>query len=274
MLDAGSLSETALQPRARGTVRVGVALRAGASRLKDLYQHGSAKCLLPHGTAQPEAILLNTAGGITGGDRFSWTGEAGPGAHLTLATQTAERLYRTQPGSTGRVDVRLIAGNGASLDWLAQETILFDGASVERHFDADLAEDARFLAVEPLVLGRAAMGETVSRAHLVDRWRIRRAGRLVWADTLRLSGAVARIAARPACFGPNRAAASVLYAGPDAADRLEAARALLPAEGGASVRDGVMAVRMLARDGQALRAALIRFLTGFRAAALPRVWTM
>lgn len=269
MFAAGSRSEA--QPRAIGTARIGVALDGGRTRLKDLYQQGSAKCLLPRG-AGVEAVLLNTAGGITGGDHLRYQADVGPGARLTLTTQAAERIYRAQPGLTGRIDVRLTLGAGAALDWLPQETILFDRCALARRLEVDMAPDARLLVVEPLVLGRAAMGERVSQAVLTDHWRIRRGGTLVYADALRLTGPVADTAARPGVLGGARALASLVYIAPDAPDRLAEARALLPdADAGASAWNGLMAIRMVAADSALLRKSLARFLLGF-CGALPRVW--
>lgn len=278
---AGCLSEgpvsgagTGAQPRALGAASVAVAHIRGATRISDLAQSGSAKCLLPRVEGAAEAIFLNTAGGITGGDRFSFAARAGARTHLVCTTQTAERLYRVQPGTEGRVEIRLEAAAGATLEWLAQETIVFDRAAVARSIEADIAADARLTVVDGLVLGRTAMGETVHEARLTDRWRIRRAGRLVFADGLRLIGPVAEITARPALWGGARAAATVIHVAPDAADRLDAVRALLPCTAGASVRDGVLVIRVLANDGQRLRNALLTVVTGLRQAALPRVWTM
>jgi urease accessory protein len=275
MFDAGSRSDAALQPRAVGRAEVVAVAQHGGTRLARLYQQGCCKCLMPRGQGGCEAVLLNTAGGITGGDRLDYAAEAGPGAALTVTTQAAERAYRVQPGEVGRVSVRLTLGAGSALDWLPQETILFDRSSLQRRYEVEMAADARLLMVEAMVLGRAAMGETVESAHLADRWRIRRAGRLVYADALRLTGAVAATAARPGVLGPNRALASLVYVAPDAEARLDRARDLLPeGDAGASAWNGLLAVRMAAPDGQVLRRWLIRFLNEFRGAALPRVWTM
>ena len=260
-------------PRAEGAARVAVAGEGTGARLARLHQRGSAKCLLPRGSDGPETVFLNTAGGITGGDRFEYEAEAGPGAWLTCTTQAAERVYRARPGSVGRLSARLRLGAGARLDWLPQETILFDGGALERSLDVEMAEDAALLVFEGVVLGRQAMGETVRAGHFIDRWRIRRGGRLVFADTLRLSGPIAGIAARPGLWGANRAAASLLWVAPDAEERLPAVRAALPVEGGASAWDGLLAVRLLAADGFALRRAALRLVAAFRAAP-PRVWSL
>ena len=275
----------ARQPRAEGEGRVSSKLRAGRSRLDGLYQRGSAKCLLPtvyEGTAL-DAVLLNTAGGLTGGDRFDWAAEAGEGSHLVTTTQTAERVYRAQPHEApARVRTHLRAGPGATLEWLPQETILFDGGALDRRLEIDLAPDATFIGVEPLILGRAAMGETVREARFRDAWRLRIDGRLVWADGLRLEGRIDEIAALPASFGGRLCAATAVVAGPGAEGAMLSARNLLPrspepgasALGAASRVNGVAVVRILARDGRALRGILAPLLELWRGGSLPRPWTM
>ncbi|SFI26371.1 urease accessory protein UreD [Albimonas pacifica] len=275
----------ARQPRAEGEGRVSSKIRAGRSRLDGLYQRGSAKCMLPtvYEGAALEAVLLNTAGGLTGGDRFDWTAEAGAGSHLVTTTQTAERVYRAQPHEgPARVRTRLRAGPGATLEWLPQETILFDGGALDRRLEIDLAPDAAFIGVEPLILGRAAMGETVREARFRDAWRLRIDGRLVWADGLRLEGDVGALAARAATFGGRICAATAVVAGPGAEAAVVSARNLLAsfpgpgaeALGAASRVNGVATVRILARDGRALRRMLAPLLELWRGGSLPRPWTM
>ncbi|MEL6765980.1 MAG: urease accessory protein UreD [Pseudomonadota bacterium] len=267
------------QPRAEGSIRIAVKQAEGRTRLDRLRHQGSAKCLLPrlpdNHDGRVEGVIVNTAGGITGGDRFAWEAEAGPGTRLTLTTQAAERAYRALPGETGQLTTRLTLRENAMLAWLPQETILYDHGALERRLEIDMHPSATLLAIEPLVLGRQAMGETVTHARLIDRWTVRRAGRLAFADTLRLEGPVAEIAARPACFGPHRAAASLLLVSPDAEDRLAAARRALPtapAEGGASAWNGLLAARLLAPRAAELRAALVAFLGALGITPLPRVW--
>lgn len=226
-------------------------------------------------------MLVNTAGGVTGGDRLDWRLEAGPGAALVATSQAAERVYRSA-GGEAEVTVTLVLGAGASLDWLPQETILFDGARLGRRLEADMAEDARLLLLETVVLGRAAMGETVRTGALRDQWRIRRGGRLVHAEALRLGGgpadAIARAQSGIATLGGARAFATLVEIGPDPVPRLDAARRLLAGLSGvvaaASLREGALILRFLAEDNAPLRAGLIRFLMGFRAEPLPRVWSL
>ena len=162
-----------------------VVLAMGAGGLTRLREAHAAKVRLP--ARGHEAILINTGGGLAGGDRFSFDITAEEGARLTVTSQAAERVYRSL-GADAEVAVKLSAWRGAQLMWLPQETILFDGARLSRRIDADLAPEARLLAVESIILGREAAGETIRHAALHDRWRVRQGGRLVFADDLAIDG--------------------------------------------------------------------------------------
>jgi urease accessory protein len=264
------------QPRAEGRARVTAKLRDGRSRIGELYEQGSAKARVPNvDGAALHAVMLNTAGGVTGGDRLRYEGAAEAGAHLTLATQTAERAYRAQPGETGRVEVALTVGPGATLEWLAQETILFDACAFHRRTTVEMAADARLLLVEPVVLGREAMGETVTVGAFRESQRITRGGRLIYADLTRVEGPVAGIAARRAALAGARAWATLLYAAPDAEDRVAELRRLLDGtDSGVSAFDGLISARIVSRDGYELRRTLLHALRGFRNGPAPRVWEM
>ena len=268
--------------RAQGRAEVAVRVARGATRLDRLYQQGSAKILLPrtHGGA-PEAVFVNTSGGITGGDRLGYALEAGAGAELTATTQAAERIYRST-GDLGIMEVALTLGPGARLDWLPRETILFEGGRLARRLTVEMAEDARLTMLETVVLGRAAMGETLAGATITDHWRLFRAGALVHAEALRL-GPDARMAARGrAALRGSRAFATLLHAAPGAEERLGAARAMLGAAGAAeagvaaaaTAKPGLLILRFLAPDAAPLLAVLARLLTALRGAPPPRVWSL
>ncbi len=267
--------KAATLPRARGSVAIRARLRDGRSVIADLRQEGSAKALFPSSRGPTlEAVLLNTAGGITGDDEFDYTGDAGCGTSLGLTTQAAERAYRARTGETGRLTVRLSVAAGGRIDWLPQETILFDRSALARRLEVDLAGDATLLAVEPLVFGRLAMGERITALRFSDQWRVRRDGRLIYADALRFSGS-ATLLSRPGVLGGAGAMASVLLASHGADAMLDAVRRLIPNEGGASVvQPGVLAVRMLAVDGFELRRRLIPVLETLRQGPLPSMWKM
>lgn len=264
------------QPRARGRLDVAAKLRAGRSRIADLHQSGSFKALFPHGVSSAlQAVVLNTAGGVTGGDRYHLNARAEENAALVLTTQAAERIYRAQPGEVGHVRTALTIGRGGRLDWLPQETIVFDHAALDRRLEADVASDGRLLVVEPLVFGRTAMGETVNQGALTDRWRVRRGGDLIFADTLRLDGAVQQTLDRAASGQGARAMASLLLVAPDADLYLDSLRDTLGEKGGASlIRPGVLFGRCLAVDGFALRRHIIPAIQALSGAAIPKTWTL
>lgn len=274
--DISGLSSTRFQPRAVGDVTLSVKATDRGTRLAGLRQAGSLKALFPAnagGAGACLAVLVNTAGGVTGGDRFSVQAEAGPATQLAFTTQAAERAYRAAPGPPGQIRTRLVARDGARLNWLPQETLIFDGSSLDRCLDVQLFGGASALIVEPLVFGRAAMGETVTDGRLCDRIQIRRDGELVVLDQLNLSGDIARQLARPAVAGGAIATANLLFLDPAAEARLPQVRALLPNTGGASLRaPNVLAVRLVAPDSYLLRKTLVPILTLLSGNDIPRPW--
>lgn len=271
MADGSALAP--ILERTRG--RAAVALGPGG-RLTGLHQSGSAKAFLPrmHG-APPEVVFLNTAGGLTGGDRLAYALTLAPGAVAVATTQTAERAYASS-GGRAEVEVALTLGAGAALDWLPQETILFDRSALSRRLVADLADDARLLLAETVVLGRAAMGERLAEVALQDWREVRRDGVPVFVEPLRLTGAT--LGGGPACLGTARALATVALIAPGGEDALGPLRAVLAAVTGvevaASAWNGKCVVRILAPDGQPLKQALASVLNVLRGTPLPRVWQM
>ncbi len=273
MLDA--TDTLPLMQRTRGEARAALVAGPSGARLSDLRQAGSAKAMLPrtHGPA-PEVVFLNTSGGITGGDRLSYTLDVGPGARVTGTTQTAERAYRASSGSVpGRLDTRLSLGAGTRLDWLPQEVILFQGCNLARTTEVEMAADAQLTFLETLVPGRAAMGETLSALDLTDHRRIRRGGRLVFWEPLALAGPDLT---HPACLAGARAVATLVVVAPDAADRLAPLRERLAGldgvTGAASAWDGRLVARLSAADAWPMRRALHALVPAVTGAPLPRVW--
>jgi urease accessory protein len=264
--------------RARGELRLGFARVDGRTRLMESYQSGCLRARNPRAEPgqDPCVVLINTGGGVTGGDRLTQRFHWGPGARAALATQAAEKVYRS---AGGEVDIatRFEVEAGAHAEWLPQETILFDRARLNRSATVVMAGDAAFLGVEIMVLGRAAMGETVKDAYLRDRWKITRAGRLIYADAQLLDGPVDQLMDRAAVGAGARAMAVVLYVAPDAPSRLEEVReALASAKGraAASAWNGLLAARFLAPDGASLKQDLLPVLSALRGGRpLPRVWT-
>ena len=231
----------------------------------------------PRGAGALEAVLVNTAGGIACGDSFSVTLDLAARADLVLTSTAAEKLYRSD-GPVSRIDNRLVLGAGARLAWLPQETIVFDAARVRRRFEADLAPEAGLLMMEVVAFGRAARGERIRQGLFEDVWRVRRDGRLTYAESLRLEGPVGDLLARAAIGAGARACATLLDLSPGAEARLEEARALLETAAApgvaaaASAWNGHLAVRALSETVGPLRGLVARFLVGYRGVPMPRVW--
>lgn len=276
-----SQTETLVTPlarpqRAHGVGRLCAKASAAGTRLDVLYQEGCAKIRLPKtfdGTM--EAVFINTAGGLTGGDRLDWRLEAGAGTYLTATTQACERIYKAST-STALVETRITVDTAARVDWLPQETILFDRSSLTRRLEVDLAEDSTFLSVEAVLLGRAAMGERVTTGLFRDCWRIHRAGKLIHAEEARIEGDVAALTAERAVLSGARAFATVLFCGVDADAHLEPLRRILAgSEAGVSQWQNKLVARLIAADGLTLRRRLLPLISQLRhGAAAPKVWSL
>ncbi len=262
-------------PRAKGRVSLSSKISAGRSALAGLRQSGALKLLFPRAQERLQAIIINTSGGITGGDRFALTADIAAGTHVGLTTQAAERAYGARSGETGHVRTAITLGDGASLHWLPQELILYDGCALERRLRIDLAETAALLMVEPVVFGRMAMGEVLTSGRFRDRIEINRDGLPLYRDGLYLHGDIAARLARPATAAGAAAMASALYVAPDAGARLTAVRAHLGETGGASLlHPDVLTVRVLAPDGYGLRQHLLPVLDLLSKSTLPPSWRL
>ncbi|MCK1357948.1 urease accessory protein UreD [Bradyrhizobium sp. 199] len=259
--------------RARGAVRFDVHARDGVTRRGVLHESGSLRVRFP----SPESdglsgVFVNTAGGIAGGDSFDIDITAGQGSRLTLTTAAAEKVYRA-PGAAARLGVGLKVDEGAHLAWLPQETILFDRAKIHRRFDIALDENASLLLCEIVVFGRTAMGERMEQGEFVDRWRLRRGGRLVFAETIRLDGNIGAKLDRSAVAKGGAAIGTALIVPGDETliERLREASDAFSGEVGISAWNGFAMARFCAQDAARLRADMMAVLarTG---ATLPRLW--
>ena len=252
-------------------------MRGDETVLDRLYQSGPLRARLPRREAgsRTSAILLNTAGGVVAGDHLDVAVMAGEGSACTITTQGAERIYRALPvAPPARIGATLTITAGATMEYLPQETIIFDNAAMTRQLTIDMAADASFLGVESLIFGRVAMGEDVHHARISDTITLRRDGALLFRDALRLPERVAEALNRPAIGNGARALATILLAGKDAEQRIDAVRGVLGGvEAGASAWNGMLLVRILAANGAALRRVVTAVLAVLRdGRALPRVW--
>jgi urease accessory protein len=259
--------------RATGRVALSVAAEGSRTRRSKVHEDGSLRVRFPNtGADALEAVIVNTGGGMTGGDRFAVEIALAEGASLIAGTAAAEKIYRST-GPDAEMNVCLDVGAGAKLAWLPQETILFDRARLSRRIDVDLSESASLLMAEAVVFGRTAMGEAMTEGFFTDRWRLRRGGRLVYADNARFDGAISEKLGQAAVTNGGIAIASVLIA-PGDDDKLAAVRALadqFAGEVGISAWNGIAVARLCAKDGAVLRHDLIALLAAL-GAQVPRLW--
>jgi urease accessory protein len=269
--------------RARGAGRLVTKAFGGWTRLAEFYQEGCAKIRLPE-TFSPEmeAILINTSGGLTGGDVIEWSVAAAASTRLSVTTQANEKIYKASSG-TASVSTHVTVGEDASVHWLPQETILFDQSSLTRRLDVDLSERSEFLAVEAVLLGRKAMGEAVANGFFRDRWRVRRGGQLIHAEEMKFEGEIEQLSQAAAVLSGQVAFATLFYTGPLAEVLFPKLRQCLDGTpggaslwtGGASHWNGKLIARLVAPTGFDLRKILTPAISVLRnGAPVPKVWNI
>lgn len=263
--------------RSNGACRVSLS----PTGISALYQSDPCRFFLPPSEPGdlPCGLLLTTSGGIAGGDKLRFEIDWQEKTRAAVTTSAAEKIYRAGASDAARIDTYLTVAAGAHAEWLPQETILFRRSRLERRCRIDLAGDARMLAADMIVLGRAASGERYGEALLQDRWEIRRDGRLIYYDALRLDEENEDALANPAGFAGAGAFGLLLLAAPEAPVLADRARSVLP-EGelcGVTVINDILIARWLAGDGASLRkwvaamAGELRSSYGLPARA-PRIW--
>src|SRR5262249_43288793 len=236
-------------------------------RIVELFQRSPIRILFPRvgSAALEEAVLINTAGGVAGGDRLESGVTALAKASITVTSQAAEKVYRALD-EPARIVTRLKACEGARLAWLPQETISFNRARLSRETEIELSSGAQLLALEWLVLGRAAHGEQMTGGHITDRWRVKRDGQLIWADCFRARDETFPHLNRKALLSNCKAVATLIFFGPDLDIRLAFLRDVarsLQCHCAATCISGLIVIRFAAKLASELRQALLSFLQQF-----------
>lgn len=260
--------------RARGSVTFDVHQVEGVTRRRQLHESGSLRVRFPSPEAAGlSAVFVNTAGGVAGGDRFEIEITAGEGSRIAVTTAAAEKVYRAK-GPAAQLDIALKAAAGAHLSWMPQETILFNEARLSRRIDIDLAQSASLALCEIVVFGRTAMGERMLHGGLVDRWRLRRGGRLVFAETIRLDGDIGEKLSKAAVAKDGVAVGTALMVPGDEAlvERVRELSSSFGGEVGISAWNGFAMARFCAQDAARLRADMIAVLRRATGSAMPRLW--
>ena len=272
-----SIESTPTLQRARGLLNISTQKAYHTNtRLKNLRQEGSYRASFPrHSKSNIETVIINTAGGVTSGDKFTTTITAHESSQINITTQAAERIYRARDTLVGEIQTSLCLEKNAQLYWLPQETILFDGARLKRRLDVDLHSSAKFLMVEPLVFGREASGEKLLSGMLDDRVSISSNGQPIYKDRIKLKDNITDQLMRPALASNSHAVVSIVLVKPNAKLLLEPVRALLPQKAGASLlNDNILVVRMLAQDSHEMRTATFPILTLLTHNTVPKNWRL
>ena len=260
--------------RAFGRGECAVKNRDGITALDRLWQEGCAKLRLPKHDHGFEAVTINSSGGLTGGDELHWAFSAADQTEITVTTQACEKVYASSGGKAS-VTTSLAVGKGARLNWLPQETIMFNQSALSRRLEANLVADAELLICEPVLLGREAMSETVETGLFEDRWRIHIDGVLVHAEQFRIGPEFSTDAMRTAVLNGHRAYATVLLIAANGEALLDHARQIIGALGGASFWNGKLLARLVAANGYELRQRLIPLLSLLnKQATLPKCWSL
>ena len=273
-----------VEPRERSVGRVELAFkrRATTTVIAHMHQAGCGKVRLPRPTdaQHAEAVLINLAGGLTGGDRLEWRVAWQPDTAATVSGQAAEKIYRAVGKSVATIDTCLDVDTNALALWLPQETILFNRARLVRRNRFNVAPGGRLLAVEATIMGRQAMGETVTAGFIDEEFEVFYGDRLVLADRQRFQGALGELLARPAVAGGARGFVSLLYVGYDAAERLGTIRHALEGLPAAATSPDltVVLIRWMTAEPAGLRTHMMAALLALQSALdlpprLPRVWS-
>jgi urease accessory protein len=268
--------------RADGCCRIVLSGSENGTQIEDLFERSPLRVMFPRSEhcAVEEAVLINTAGGVAGGDRLEYSVAALPGASIAVTSQAAEKVYRALD-NPARVATRLKARESTRLAWLPQETIVFDRARLHRTTEIELFSGAELLALEWLVLGRAAHGEVMVGGSIIDGWRVRKDGRLIWADSFRISGEIFGHLSRKALLSNFNSIATLVYFGPYLDRRLEFLREILPSLGcecAVTLVSGLIVTRFAAKQSSDLKLALRSFLQQFerelgsRPFRVPKMW--
>jgi len=267
-------NHTAMQ-RAKGLGRLSVKLRGDESCIDRRHEAGAAKLRFPkRSDGQFEAVLINTAGGLTGGDEMRWQFDVAAQCAATFTTQACEKIYASS-GDVAKVTTHITAGSESKLAWLPQESILFDKSQLTRSLTVDLAAGAEALIVEPVALGRLAMGEHDITGQFQDRWRISQSGRLIHAEDFKIGPDISAIASAASVLGGAGSFATVLLISPRGEALLDSARDIIGHQGGASFWNGKLLARLVAEDAYQLRKRLIPLISLLNfEAALPQCWSL
>lgn len=261
--------------RASGRGECFVKLRDDRTVIDRLWQQGCSKLRLPKAAnGDFEVVMINSSGGLTGGDTLDWAFRASNNCTMTVTTQACEKVYASL-GGPAHVHTEISVGENGHINWLPQETILFNEAELSRKLEVNLAANATALLVEPVLLGRLAMNEILMTGQFRDHWNVRQNGKLIHAERFLLGPDVAGLRLQKAVLNGAQAYATVLMIDPLAERFLDEARVIIGSLGGASFWNGKLLARLVDVDGYNLRKRLMPLVSLLnKQAALPKCWSL
>ena len=258
--------------RAQGNMHL---TTVGNSRIQKLFQKGASKVFFPRRASGLDCIMINTAGGLTGGDKFSNVIECYGNSCLTVTTQGCERVYKSNDGSNANVENKIVLKNSSRMHWLPQETIVFDQGRIKRELNVSISSEAEALIVEPIIFGRLAMGETELSGYFDDKIEIRVGGKIAFLDKTRLTGNISKILKRPAVAGGCTATAIIIFKSKMVKSFLKNFKDYLNNYSGVSlIHNNFLVARLIAPTGYELRQMLVPIITEITDKNLPKAWRL
>lgn len=281
-----NLAELPVQTGWQAALSLAFERRGGRSVLAGNTHRGPLrvqKALYPEGDGVCQAIVLHPPSGIAGGDQLHISASVAQGAHAQLTTPGAGKWYRSG-GAEASQRVDLVLGEGATLEWLPQETIAFDGARARMATHVLLAADSRFIGWDILCLGRAAAGERFANGRFDLFYRVDRGSKPIWLERGGFAGNDP-ILASPAGWAGHTVCGTLLCTFPElpqqAATLLESLRSIAPNDGAGhaiTALPDLLVARYLGDSSEAARLwfaalwAVLRPACCGRPAILPRIW--
>jgi len=270
--------------RAKGKLEIGYQQIQEKTRLHSLYQQEPLRALFPTNTATGvmETILINMTGGIAGGDQHSVNIHMGMHAAGLITTQSAEKIYRSL-GRESELSLRLSLDPGSWLEWIPQETILFNEAKLRRLNQIHTSRTSRLMSGEILIFGRTAHAERILSGLMHDHREVYRDNHLIWVDALHLEEDFGDVLNHPAAFNGARAYAIFIYVSDDSSHYLDCAREVLNEinfihSAATCVSKEILVVRWLGANAMQLRLAYgsfwrkFRFIVAGLPEQLPTLW--